>query len=98
MTIRPGDGDDLWPLMDVPYSKTGATFRPDALVVTLTRGSKSPDISASGLKLKNDGTPSKNRANEKFWFDKEVPAWITELIEAQRRSNGLGPGATGTGW
>jgi hypothetical protein len=98
LTIRPGDGDEPWPVMDHPY-RAEKQIQPYQVFVDINRGSDRPSVSVQGYQLKADGTPGRRQMS--FGLYRESPnwlAWIAGLVEEARKGNDLVPGRTGVPW
>jgi hypothetical protein len=93
MRITPDDGDEPWPKIQA-YT-TGPFFVPDKITVQLTRGSRHMTIHAEGGRVKKNGMPGENRSSRTFYSPAmvtELPDWLDELVEHERRVHSLGEG------
>lgn len=78
---------------EVPYTRTGARYKPDYLRFTLTSSCENgalpryselqrSNIRLFGKKRKKDGTPGEGEAKEIFYsYEKDLPDWVAAIIE-----------------
>jgi hypothetical protein len=94
------DETDAWPDQNVPYSQTGALFRPEHVHVHLDRDARQPNLTVTGWRLKGDGTPGRSEVRV-HWHEigkLRDTAWLGEVVNHWRKVLGLGPGTTGVSW
>jgi hypothetical protein len=81
------------PDREVPYTRTGQLYRPDAITVKLISNPRDgsvprredlrvDDVIIYGGKLKGDGTPGKAIATERLYFAREYPGWMQGLTDS----------------
>lgn len=88
LDVTPAEGDD-WPVVNGWYGGR-RRFKPDRVHITVTAGSRGARIVASGLRLKQDGTPGMLRVNEQYYTTSDtMPPWIAELAARTRAQSNL---------
>jgi hypothetical protein len=94
------DEEDTWPDCPVPHRTVPATFRPEAVRVELTRGTRFPYLTVSGWQIKSDGTPGRQEVTVRYYDIGKLgdTSWLAEAVDQHRRLLNLGPGATDVDW
>lgn len=95
LVIRPGEGEDPWPVIGVPGLHRGQRMRPGVARVTLRRGQDGPHVRLAGQAILKDDSVGVRRVVVTVYQPIE---WLTEIIEHERTRLQLGPGRTGVGW
>jgi len=88
ISITPGEGE-TWPVAR-PYVTATTDFRPDKLVISLSRrsdGEMSQHVTLSGRPLRKDGTPGARRVSHPQYGT--LPAWLADLVAKARAEHGL---------
>lgn len=94
------DEGDGWPDCPVPYTQSGALFRPEKVKVGLSRDARRPDLTVTGWRIKGDGTPGRRECRVPWHTigDLGDTTWLDEVVDHWRKILNLGPGTTGVDW